>query len=225
MKVELDNFVIFTDKKLDYLEDIERTLNNETKEILNFFELSALKEKKNVVIYGDIQKYKSHIEQTSEYQEWMCGDTDDGNINLLELSEVQKTKAHKNDTLETFLQTIIHEFVHVCQQEVKCDYEGLIWFWEALATNLSKQERKNIDLQNCDFDKLKNDFSNVKNGYGYAYVLGNYMLETYGQKKVLDYVKNPDKLRQDEDNIFESAKKAQMNQEKNKDCLESVEMC
>ncbi|MBR1925400.1 MAG: hypothetical protein IJ837_00920 [Clostridia bacterium] len=210
MQIELDNFIIHTDKDLDYLSEISKTLNSETKKVLDFFELKELKEKKNVVIYTDIQKYKAHKEEMGEdYQEWMCGDTMDGNINLLELTEAQKTKAHKNMTLKDFLQSVIHEFVHACQQEVNNDFKGLVWFWEALATNLSGQQDNCAEIKNCDFEKLKTDFNTVRGAYGYAYLLGDYMLKTYGQKKVLDYVKNPNKLRQDEDKIFNSAKNSQ----------------
>jgi len=211
MQIELDNFIIHTDKDLDYLSEISKTLNSETKKVLDFFELKGLKEKKKVVIYTSIDKYKSHWEKMGEeYEDWMCGDVADGNINVLELTEAQKTKTHKNMTLKYFSQTIIHEFVHACQEEVNnFDDEDLMWFWEALATNLSGQKYDGVDLEKCDFEKLKTDFYNLKDGYGYVYSLGDYMLKTYGQKKVLDYVKNPNKLRQDEDKIFNSAKNSQ----------------
>ena len=214
MQIELNNFIIHADKDLNYLKDMTKTLNNEAKKVLDFFELKELKEKKNVVIYTSIDKFKSYKESRGEdYQEWMYGDAADGNINVLELSEARKTKTHKNMTLEEFLKTVIHEFVHACQEEVNNDDDDeLMWFWEALATNLSGQKYDGVDLEKCDFEKLKTDFYNLKDGYGYVYSLGDYMLKTYGQKKVLDYVKNTNKLKQDEDKIFNSAKNSQKQQ-------------
>ena len=51
----------------------------------------------------------------------MNADTFDGNINLLSIEECRKTKAHSDITLEEFLENIIHEFVHACQQEINPD--------------------------------------------------------------------------------------------------------
>ncbi len=33
-----------------------------------------------------------------EFKEWMCADTYDGNINLLEISEARKSKEHADTT-------------------------------------------------------------------------------------------------------------------------------
>ena len=109
MKTELSNFVIEYDKEIDYMSNIISTLENNTIEILDFFELGKLSKKKKVVIFTDREKYKKHLlSYVKEFKEWMCGDTYDGNINLLEISEARKSKEHKNMDMDEFVKCILH---------------------------------------------------------------------------------------------------------------------
>jgi len=212
MKIELNNFIIECDKNICYMENIISTLENNIYDILNFFELDKLSKKKNVIIFSNREKYKEHMLQfVPEFKEWMCADTYDGNINLLEISEARKAKEHKDMTLDKFIKSILHEFVHSCQQELKFNSEGTAWYREALATNLSGQDYIPISLSNCDFNKFKKDFYNTKNCYSYSFTIGKFMLENYSKDKLLEYIKNPNLLKKDEDSIFELAKQSQIN--------------
>lgn len=207
MKLELRNFIIECDKDINYIDEIVSVLENNTRDILDFFELDKLSQKKKVVIFTDINKYKEHlIPYVKEFKEWMCGDTYDGNINFLEISEARKSNAHKNMTLDEFIKGILHEFVHSCQQELNMNSNGNAWYWEALATNLSGQDYTKVDLSDCDFESLQKNFNGTKNGYSYAYTLGRFMLENYPKDKLLEYIKNPTLLKMDANDIFESAK-------------------
>ena len=209
LKIELSNFVIESDKDVDYINDVISTLESGTSDILNFFELEKLSKKKLVRIFTDREKYKEHMLRfVSEFKEWMCGDTCDGNINLLEIDEARKSNHHKDMSLDEFTKMILHEFVHSCQQELSS--KGVTWYWEALATNLSGQDYEQINLSNCDFNSLRTNFNNTKNGYQYAYTLGKFMLENYSKDELLEYIKNPDLLIKDADSIFESVKKYQL---------------
>lgn len=215
MKLELRNFIIEYDKEINYMSNIISTLENDTTEILEFFELEKLSQKKKVVIFTDREKYKKHMLQfVSEFKEWMCADTNDGNINLLEISEARKSKEHKDMDVDRFIKCILHEFVHSCQQELNSNLEGTNWYREALATNLSGQDYTPINLADCDFAKLKSDFYNIKRAYSYSYTLGKYMLENYSKDKLLEYAKNSALLKKDADDIFESAKQSQTNKTK-----------
>ena len=212
MRIELNNFVIEYDKEIDYISNIISTLENDTIEILDFFELRKLSKKKKVVIFTDREKYKKHLlPYVKEFKEWMCGDTYDGNINLLEISEARKSKEHENMDLDEFIKCILHEFVHSCQQEYNSNSDGVSWYWEALATNLSNQDYSPVSLKTCDFEKLKRDFNDTEKGYSFSYTLGKYMLENYSKDKLLEYVKNPNLLKQDADDIFKKAKQLQAN--------------
>ena len=212
MKIELNNYIIEYDKDINYIDEIISTLQNNTHDILDFFELDKLSQKKRVIIFTDREKYKEHlIPYVKEFKEWMCADTYDGNINLLEISEARKTNEHEDMDVEEFIKCILHEFVHSCQQEWNPNSNGTSWYWEALATNLSNQDYSTVSLQDCDFEKLKSDFNGTKNGYIYSYTIGKYMLENYSKEKLLEYVKNPVLLKQDADNIFERVKQSQIN--------------
>lgn len=211
MKIELNNFIIETDKYINYIEDIISVLENKTCNILDFFELDKLSKKKKVIIFTDREKYKKHlIPFVKEFKDWMCADTYDGNINLLEISEARKSNEHKDMSFDEFIKCILHEFVHSCQQEFNVSADETSWYWEALATNLSGQDYNEVSLNNCDFESLKKDFNGTKNGYQYSFTLGKFMLENYSKEKLLEYVKNPDLLKLDANLIFQLVKESQI---------------
>ncbi|MBR3003383.1 MAG: hypothetical protein IKF38_07550 [Clostridia bacterium] len=206
MRIELENFIIESDNEIKYKNEIIDNLNNNTISILNFFDLKRLSKKKKIIIYNSHEKYKLHmLNYVSEFKDWMIGDTYGENINLLSFDEVKKLDSHKDFTLEKFMKGILHEFVHVCQREYGKNQRDLLWFWEALAVNLSGQTNKSIQLSTCDFTLLKNDFNNVKDNYRYAFELGKFILENYSHTEILEFVKNPDLLREVEYSIFEKA--------------------
>ena len=212
MTLELNNFIIEYDKEIDYIDIIISTLENKVKDILEFFELDKLSKKKRVVIYTDREKYKEYLTPyVGTFREWMCADTYDGNINLLEINEARKCEEHKDMTIDEFTKCILHEFVHACQQEINSNSNGTAWFWEALATNLSGQDYNIIDLSKCDFELLQKNFNGTPNGYYYAYTLGKYMLENYSKDRLINYIKNPRLLREEATLIFEEVKESQNN--------------
>lgn len=212
MKLELNDFIIECDKELSYINELVKVLENNTKDILDFFELDKISNKKKVVIYTDIEKYKEHIRPYEEYSDWMCADTFDGNINLLDIEIARKTETHKYMTLEEILKVALHEFVHSCQQELGFCPEGNEWFWETLSTNLSGQEFNEISLKDFDFKLFRENF-NIKDPeissrhYSAAYTIGKYILENYSKDKILEYIKYPDKLIEDTEKIFEEVKR------------------
>lgn len=136
----------------------------------------------------------------------MNGDTHDGNINILSIEECRKTKAHQDMTIEEMLEVITHEFVHACQQEINPDAENVEWFWEALATNLANPFDQVASIQ-CEDDDLINNLNSISNNYTICFTIGKYLLENYSHEQILDYVKNPDKLRKDAKTIFKEERK------------------
>ena len=174
---------------------------------MSFFELNSLNSKRKIVIYNDLRLYKRHIEQFYEYHDYMCADTNDGNINLLSLDEAHKTKEHKDMTLDELKSTILHEFVHICQQESELEHldNDIVWFWEALATNLGNPEafsKITIKANNDEID----DFNSLSLNYPIAFTIGNYMLENYDHDDILEYVKYPSKLLVNSEKILNAAR-------------------
>lgn len=201
-----DNFIIETDKNLEYIDELILYLNNNIKNIMNFFELKKLKSKVIIVIWNDLEQYKKHIEKFYIYQDYMCADTNDGNINILSLEEAHKTKEHFSMSLDDMKSIICHEFVHICQQN--CEIEKLdndiIWFWEALATNLGNKE-KFIEIPiNATYEEI-NNFNLLDNNYLISYTIGRYLLENLSHKKILEYVKYPSHLQKDLKKIITNA--------------------
>ena len=102
---------------------------------------------------------------------------------------------------------ILHEFVHICQQESEIEHidDDIVWFWEALATNLGNPEKfSKIKIEAT--NKEINNFDSLPYNYPIAYTIGNYILEHYTHKEILEYVKYPTKLLNDSDDILNSAR-------------------
>ena len=60
------------------------------------------------ITINDLKLYKKHIEKFFEYHDYMCADTNDGNINLLSLDAAHQTKSHTNMTLDEFKKIYAH---------------------------------------------------------------------------------------------------------------------
>jgi len=207
MMLEKNNFILEYDSKLDYIPDVVNYLESKTSDIMSFFELDNLKNKRKIIIYTDLKLYKKHIENYYDYQDYMCADTNDGNINLLSLEEAHKTKEHRNMTIEDLKSTILHEFVHICQQDSQIErYDSdVIWFWEALATNLGNPEKfKRISIKSSNDQII--DFNSSPNNYSNAFTIGKYMLDKYCHEKILEFVKYPSKLLKESDKILNEAR-------------------
>lgn len=212
MKYENDKFIIFynqNDENVQYLIDV---LETKTNDIMNFFGLKTLSKKMIVKIYYSVEDYKQHLvpyleESGRKYYEWMIADTFDDNINMLELSLCQKLNSHKNDTLQDYMQNILHEFGHICHHELlgENNSHGHIWFSEALATNVSGQDYSGNSI-NCTYNELKEDFNSASNNYPTAYLMGKFMLENYGREFVLNLIKNWQLLDEFAPKLFEETK-------------------
>ena len=216
MHLETEYFIIRSNKQIPYINEVIDYLDEQIPGILEFFKLTKISSKKEIVIWTDINEYKKHIEEFTEYKDWMCADTFDGNINMLSIEECQKTEAHKYEGIEHFKTTIAHEFVHICHQEVQQSKEdmGDAWFWEALATNLGNPSQFGLTPINITSEELINSFNEIKYGYGIAFTIGRYMLSTYDNDTILNYVKNPNLLLTDTPRLIGETKEYLINQKK-----------
>lgn len=202
-----EKFIVYFDLKDQYLINLlVRTLQEKLERILQFFGIDKLSTQTNIYIYSDKEKYFKHVSKyIDNYQEWMIGDTYDGNINMLSFGELQKIKAHKEMSLTDYTKVVVHELVHICQQEVNPNAYGCEWFWEALATNLSEQTMFET-IVDCTKEQLMFDYLNLQNGYQISYTVGKYILENYSHERLLSYIVNPEQLWNDTEMILSEVK-------------------
>ncbi|MDO5397418.1 MAG: hypothetical protein Q4G33_05760 [bacterium] len=211
MKFFSDDFIITytteTQNLVEVIEVIVEALIVNMKKIMDFFGLKEFNNKKEIIIYSNIDKYAKHMSKYILYQDWMIADTSDGNINILSLDMCQKTNAHKNMSYEEYKKVILHEFVHICQSEINPNSDGCEWFWEALATNLSGQIFYDINI-NCTKEALMYDYYNLAGNYAITYKIGKYMLENMKHDKILEYVRIPERLCNETEAILQTVKTA-----------------
>lgn len=212
MRYENDQFIIYYNSNDENIRYLIITLEQKSKDIMEFFELKRLSKKIVVKIYDAIEDYKEHLiplleQNGNTYHEWMIGDTLDDNINILALKECRKLESHKNHTLEDQAKSILHEFVHICHHELigENNSHGHIWLSEALATNLSGQDYSGTSIT-CTYEELKSNFPNASNKYATAFLMGKYMLENYGRDFILNLIKNWELLDEFAPKLFEETK-------------------
>lgn len=201
---EFDNFIVEYNEEVDYLDEAIEHLAGRIPEILKFFQLDNFSEKTRIVLFDDLDQYIEHVNKYTDYLDYMCADTFDGNVNSLTVEEARKEEAHRDMNVFQFKHNLVHEFVHVCQE--KTQIEGLSnnddsWFWEALATNLGNPELFDV----IDFDISREeliDFNNLENNYPYAYTIGKYIFDTYSDDEILEFVRYPKKVMDELDNII-----------------------
>lgn len=203
---ENENFIVEFDENINYIDDLISILEKEMQRILNFFGITRLDKKKKIKIWNNRAEYQLYLEQyVSQYYDWMIADTHDGNINMLSIEECKKTKSHSDITMQFFLQSIVHEFVHSCQQEINSDATNVEWFWEALATNLGNPFDHVTSIQ-YNKEELMYKFDSLSYNYNTAYTIGKFMIEKIPHNQILEYVRSPQKLINDTDKIIDSAR-------------------
>lgn len=185
-------------------EDISKFLDvKELENIMQFFHINKLRNKKILKIWSNIDCYMEHlIPYVGQYKDWMVADTYDGNINLVSFDLYHKANPQYNNP-DSYKKLIIHEFVHICQQEINPNASGVSWFWEALATNMSNQAYPLSQIF-CTRDELMFHFQELSNGYAISYTIGRYLLNYLSSSKVLEYVKKPELLISDTDAIIKN---------------------
>lgn len=207
MVLEKNNFIIEYDERVKYIPDMINYLESKMDDIMYFFELYSFNSKIKIVIYNELELYKKHIEQFFEYYDYMCADTNDGNINLLSLEAAHQTKTHSTMTLDELKKVVLHEFVHICQQEKEIEHidDDVAWFWEGLATNIGNPDNYeviNISATNEDI----NNFNCSANNYPISFTVVKYMVEKYSHEQILEYIKFPSKLLDDSEQILNGAR-------------------
>ena len=213
MKCELDNFIIESDVELDYFDEVVDYIKENAKRILDFFNLDKLPDKVSILILS-YEPFKEFIvSKYGEILDYVSGDTDSKTniIRILNVEDQIKYTIHTDADVDKIKKTAIHEIVHRCHNLYHTDYRHTTWFAEGLAKNVANQSNRPVDLNDCDFDQLRNDFRHYKGNYSYSYVIVNYILNNYSKEEIKKLYSDPDYLRANADRLFNEAKEYMSN--------------
>jgi len=202
MKISTKDLIIFYEQDEKEIEQLVNVLSQNLERILHFFRLESLSKPVEIILYSTTAAYMEHVVNCGlTYQEWMIADTFDGKINIATIEVCKKSISHQAMTSEEYSKLIIHELVHICQQEVNPNCYGCEWFWEALATNLAEQ-KMSYPQTLCTKDELMFRYAEIPNAYSISYHLGQYMLKNLPEEKIYDYIVNPNELWKDTENLL-----------------------
>ncbi len=217
MKKELDSMIIYyTEKDMDYIDELADYVNNNCKEILDFFDILQLDKKVNVYFHNSVDEFREKCmefglgDENGNVPLWICGFKNYLNdIHTLCLEEYRKTDGHKNGNLNDLKSLILHEFSHRAysyatkDDDISYSKGRYIWLNEGIATEISHQ----YDNVKLSFRASLDDMINGCNIYDNYHTMFVYTLETYGRDYVLQLVHDYDKLIEDTPKLFDEVKK------------------
>ena len=198
---ELKYMIIeYSDKDLDYIDDICKIIDSKSKEIVEFFEIDQLDNKVKVKLFSDIVEFRNFHNQVfnKEPKNWVCGFALDNSVYTLSLSEYKKCFSHENATILDLIRLVLHEFTHVVHSKRNDNLECK-WLREGLATYLSGQYEDANEIK-CTYDELLNgcSYTNYK-------AMFEYVLNTYGKEYILKLIDHEELLNRDSKRLFEEA--------------------
>ena len=207
MIYKTDVYSIEYDKKSEKLvQTINEALSQNFQRVLDFWGIEKLENHVNVKIYSEMDDWIKFYEAKSgtNYQDYVVGCADGPNIYVLAFDEYKKTQMHKNDSLEDFQKVMVHEFVHICHNQLITNRYGYSFIMgEGLATYLADQPY-NHDIK-IDYPKDKlfsNDFFSLSNDlYSLSQKIVRQLVEKVSHEKLLEYALDYTKLYKDWDGL------------------------
>ena len=192
----MDNIYLYTNNVINskVIDDIKLKM---MKEVMNFFKIDNMKKKVMIRIWDDKNEFKDAVCKLNGYDDlpfWAVGSArnekneDICYIDKLSLNETRKIDYHKDTTLTDFINSIVHEFVHICHT-IFCNYKypDKYWITEGIATYLSGQ----YPACSCNVSKeeLFGDKEVPYENYRFLY---NYIFENYSYEDILELLKAND---------------------------------
>ena len=199
-----DYKIEYTEESADLIEGIVEYMDSHKTAVHEFFGIEGLKKPAKIIIYPNLEEWKSYIVSTGrKYYEWSVGNADGGVIRMLNYHEYSKLKSHKRDTFEYYCKTVFHEYVHFCHQQIKKTNGSYKFFNEGLASYLSNQDRRPIKFSEYNFDDYTDNkkFNSLKNMYGYSHYVVKRMVERLPHEQILEYAKDYRNIKKDLDKI------------------------
>ena len=168
MIYKTDVYSIEYDKKSEKLvQTINEALSQNFQRVLDFWGIEKLANHVNIKIYSEMDDWIKFYEEKSgsRYQDYVVGCADGPNIYVLAFDEYKKTQQHKNDSLEDFQKIVIHEFVHICHNQLITDPEKTSFIMgEGLATYLAGQGyNHDIKIDYPKYSLFSNDLFSLTN--------------------------------------------------------------
>ena len=184
----------FTSDQLNFIK-------NQILSIMNFFDIKEINKPTYIKIFNDRNQFKKEIFSISKLDElpdWSVGMAinerkyDKNYILELSLEEQKKIKYHKDKTMDDFIKTIVHEFVHICHTEyTNYNYPEDTWISEGIATYLSNQYSDANYTK--EFEEIFSE--NVVPYENYRKVF-NYIFENYSKEDILKLLNNDNYIKE-----------------------------
>lgn len=206
----IDNVILYSNEEVD--KNIIKRLRFEMLKVMEFFKLSEINKKVDIRIWDNITDFRKECEKLSGYELpfWAVGmarnekDEEYSYIDKLSLEEQKKIDYHKNASLDDFIKSIVHEFVHVCHTQF-CDYDypEEPWVSEGIATYLANQ------YPNSEYTVSINEvFGYDEVPYQNYRCLYNYIFENYSYDDIMKLLNSDLKIIDDiRDNVMSNEKK------------------
>jgi hypothetical protein len=191
-------------KKL--VQSMNEALSQNFQRILDFWGIEKLANHVNIKIYSEMDDWIKFYEEKSgsKYQDYVVGCADGPNIYVLAFDEYKKTQQHKNDSLEDFQKIVIHEFVHICHNQLITDPEKTSFIMgEGLATYLAGQGyNHDIKIDYPKYSLFSNDLFSLTNDlYSLSQKIVRQLVEKVPHEKIIEYALDATKLYEDWDEL------------------------
>ena len=193
----------YDEKSKSLVQTVNEALNQNFKRILDFWEIQKLENYVEIRIFSDLEEWKKFYEsfERGPYQDYIIGCADGSKIYVLAYDEYKKTNVHKNDTVEDFQKIIIHEFVHICQNQISTPESTPSFIMgEGLATYLADQPYNHdikIDYPKEDIFNFEKLFTLTNDLYSFSQKIVRKIAEKVPHEKLIEYALNYTKLYND----------------------------
>lgn len=207
MIYETDIYSIEYDEKSEKLiQSMNEALSQNFQRILDFWGIEKLANHVNIKIYSEMDDWIKFYEEKSgsKYQDYVVGCADGPNIYVLAFDEYKKTQQHKNDSLEDFQKIVIHEFVHICHNQLITDPEKTSFIMgEGLATYLADQGyNHDIKIDYPKYSLFSNDLFSLTNDlYSLSQKIVRQLVKKVPHEKIIEYALDATKLYEDWDEL------------------------
>ena len=207
MIYETDIYSIEYDAKSEKLvQSMNEALSQNFQRILDFWGIEKLANHVNIKIYSEMDDWIKFYEEKSgsKYQDYIVGCADGPNIYVLAFDEYKKTQQHKNDSLEDFQKIVIHEFVHICHNQLITDPEKTSFIMgEGLATYLADQGyNHDIKIDYPKYSLFSNDLFSLTNDlYSLSQKIVRQLVKKVPHEKIIEYALDATKLYEDWDEL------------------------